>query len=74
MNITTFGGHNLVGVMRGGWTLCWEVGDAGLNITDRSGKTWAYPTRRGDGFRPDVEPGFRLRHRNRRSSRSGAQP
>ena len=47
MNIhPAFGGHNSSGVMMGpDGRLYWEVGDMGLNVTDRSGKTWAYPNR-----------------------------
>ena len=47
MNIhPAFGGHGSSGVMMGpDGRLYWEVGDIGLNVTDRSGKTWAYPNR-----------------------------
>ena len=47
MNIhPAFGGHGVSGVLMGpDGRLYWEVGDIGLNVTDRSGKTWAYPNR-----------------------------
>jgi quinoprotein glucose dehydrogenase len=47
MNIhPAFGGHGTSGVLTGpDGRLYWEVGDIGLNVTDRSGKTWAYPNR-----------------------------
>ena len=56
MNIhPAFGGHNSSGVMMGpDGRLYWEVGDMGLNITDRSGKTWAYPNR-GAVMRSDLD-------------------
>ena len=45
MNIhPAFGGHGVSGVLMGpDGRLYWEVGDIGLNVTDRAGKTWAYP-------------------------------
>ena len=45
MNIhPAFGGHGVSGVLMGpDGRLYWEVGDIGLHVTDRSGKTWAYP-------------------------------
>jgi quinoprotein glucose dehydrogenase len=45
MNIhPAFGGHGVSGVLMGpDGRLYWEVGDIGLNVTDRNGKTWAYP-------------------------------
>ncbi len=47
MNIhPAFGGHGTSGVLMGpDGRLYWEVGDIGLNVTDRNGKTWAYPNR-----------------------------
>ena len=45
MNIhPAFGGHGVSGVMIGpDGRLYWEVGDIGLHVTDRAGKTWSYP-------------------------------
>ena len=39
-----FGGHGISGVMQGpDGRLYWEVGDMGLHVVDKSGRTWAYP-------------------------------
>ena len=39
-----FGGHGVSGLMMGpDGRLYWEVGDIGLDVTDRSGKRWSYP-------------------------------
>jgi putative heme-binding domain-containing protein len=47
MNVhPAFGGHGSSGVMMGpDGRLYWEVGDMGLHVVDRNGKTWAYPNR-----------------------------
>jgi putative membrane-bound dehydrogenase-like protein len=40
----TFGGHGNSGVTMGpDGRLYWEVGDMGLHVVDRAGKTWSYP-------------------------------
>lgn len=40
----TFGGHGVSGVIVGpDGRLYWEVGDMGMHVVDRDGKTWAYP-------------------------------
>ncbi len=40
----TFGGHGNSGVTMGpDGRLYWEVGDMGLHVVDRGGKTWSYP-------------------------------
>ncbi|MGH9162838.1 MAG: HEAT repeat domain-containing protein [Vicinamibacteraceae bacterium] len=39
-----FGGHGISGVMVGpDGRLYWEVGDMGLHVVDKAGRTWAYP-------------------------------
>lgn len=47
MNIhPAFGGHGVSGVMMGpDGRFYWEVGDIGLHVVDRAGKTWSYPNR-----------------------------
>jgi quinoprotein glucose dehydrogenase len=40
----TYGGHGVSGVMFGpDGRLYWEVGDMGMHVVDREGRTWAYP-------------------------------
>ena len=39
-----FAGHGISGLMMGpDGRLYWEVGDIGLDVTDKSGKRWSYP-------------------------------
>ena len=39
-----FGGHGISGVTMGpDGRIYWEVGDIGLDVTDKSGKRWSYP-------------------------------
>ncbi len=39
-----FGGHGVSGLIRGpDGRIYWEVGDIGLDVTDKSGKRWSYP-------------------------------
>ena len=39
-----FGGHGISGLMMGpDGRIYWEVGDIGLDVTDKSGKRWSYP-------------------------------
>ena len=39
-----FGGHGVSGLIRGpDGRIYWEVGDIGLDVTDKTGKRWSYP-------------------------------
>jgi putative membrane-bound dehydrogenase-like protein len=39
-----FGGHGISGLIMGpDGRIYWEVGDIGLDVTDKSGKRWSYP-------------------------------
>ena len=39
-----FGGHGISGLTTGpDGRIYWEVGDIGLDVTDKSGKRWSYP-------------------------------
>ena len=39
-----FGGHGVSGLMTGpDGRIYWEVGDIGLDVTDKTGKRWSYP-------------------------------
>jgi quinoprotein glucose dehydrogenase len=39
-----FGGHGISGLITGpDGRIYWEVGDIGLDVTDKSGKRWSYP-------------------------------
>lgn len=50
-----FGGHGVSGVTMGpDGRLYWEVGDIGLHVADKSGRTWTYPNQ-GAVLRSEVD-------------------